>query len=108
MTDQPSVPRLLEQFDAAYSMVTTDRRDVYGDPLDTYRRVAALRAIVDECTDPQLREIIGMVAMKLVRLVQTPDHLDSWVDVAGYARTAAMLLDGRQSDISGSDRLDCK
>lgn len=98
---------LLDQFDAAYAVVTTDRRDTYGDPLDTYRRVAALRNVVDECRDPQVREIIGMVATKLVRLVQTPDHLDSWVDVAGYARTAAMLLDSRQrahSDPSDGNR----
>lgn len=96
MNDRPSPSGLLDQFDAAYAVVTADRRDVYGDPQDTYRRVAALRAVVDECPDPQVREIIGMVAMKLVRLVQTPEHLDSWIDVAGYARTAAMLLDGRQ------------
>ena len=102
MTDQSSAPGTLAAFDAAYEVVTADRREVYGDPLDTYRRVAALRTVVDECSDPQLREIIGMVAMKLVRLVQTPDHLDSWVDVAGYARTAAMLLDSRQRAESGA------
>ena len=96
MSDQPLSSGLLQQFDAAYAVVTADRRDVYGDPQDTYRRVAALRTVVDECPDPQVREIIGMVATKLVRLVQTPEHLDSWIDVAGYARTAAMLLDGRQ------------
>lgn len=100
MNDRPSQSGLLDQFDAAYAVVTADRRDVYGDPQDTYRRVAALRTVVDECPDPQVREIIGMVAMKLVRLVQTPEHLDSWIDVAGYARTAAMLLDGRQRAIS--------
>ncbi|MBB3774996.1 hypothetical protein FHS52_000939 [Erythromicrobium ramosum] len=108
MTDQHSIPSILDQFDTAYSVVTTDRREVYGDPLDTYRRVAALRAVVDECSDPQIREIIGMVATKLVRLVQTPDHLDSWVDVAGYARTAAMLLDSRHSAGSRAELRDCK
>ena len=104
MTDQTSAPGILDEFDAAYAVVTADRRDVYGDPLDTYRRVAALRTVVDECADPQVREIIGMVATKLVRLVQTPDHLDSWIDVAGYARTAAMLLDSRRRACTGSDR----
>jgi len=107
MTDLTSPSGLLDQFDAAYAVVTADRRDIYGDPQDTYRRVAALRTVVDECPDPQVREIIGMVATKLVRLVQTPEHLDSWIDVAGYARTAAMLLDGRQrasSDPAMSDR----
>ena len=98
MSTDPTSVGLLEQFDALYATVTADRRDVYGDPQDTYRRVSALRAVVDECPDPQIREILGMIVMKITRLVQTPDHLDSWVDVAGYARCGAMLLDGRQRD----------
>lgn len=86
---------LLEQFDAAFGKVTEDRRDVYGDPSDTYRRIAAMRAIVDECPDPQIREILGMIVTKVARLVQTPAHLDSWVDIAGYSRCGVMLLDER-------------
>jgi hypothetical protein len=87
---------LLEQFDAAYSNVTRDRRDIYGDPQDTYRRISTMRAVVDECPDPQIREILGMIVTKVARLVQTPDHLDSWVDVAGYSRCGVMLLDKQQ------------
>jgi len=86
---------LLEQFDAAYGQVTADRRDIYGAPEDTYRRIATLRSVVDECQDPQVREILGMVVTKVARLVQTPEHLDSWVDVAGYARCGVMLLNDR-------------
>jgi hypothetical protein len=88
---------LLEKFDAAYGRVTADRRDAYGDPQDTYRRIAAMRAIVDECPDPQIREVLGMITTKVARLVQTPDHLDSWVDIAGYSRCGVMLLDGRET-----------
>jgi hypothetical protein len=51
---------------------------------------------VQECPDPQIREVLGMIMTKVARLVQTPEHLDSWIDVAGYARTAAMLLDSRR------------
>lgn len=92
----PEVPKsLLEQFDAAYGNVTADRRDVYGDPQDTYRRISTMRAIVDECDDPQIREILGMIITKVARLIQTPDHLDSWVDVAGYSRCGVMLLNER-------------
>jgi hypothetical protein len=87
---------LLEEFDAAYGRVTADRRDVYGDPHDTYRRISAMRAVVDECADPEIREILGMIVTKVARLVQTPNHLDSWVDIAGYSRCGVMLLDGRQ------------
>lgn len=97
MKDDTNRPKgLLEQFDAAYAVVTADRRDVYGDPEDTYRRISTLRGIVDECPDPQIREVLGMIVTKVARLVQTPDHLDSWVDVAGYGRCGVMLLDARQ------------
>ena len=89
---------LLDQFDSALRLVTLDRRDIYGQPSDTYRRIAAIRTIVDECPDPQVREILGMIATKLVRLIQSPDHLDYWIDVGGYARCGVMLLDERQSD----------
>ena len=65
-------------------------------PEDTYRRISTMRAVVDECADPQIREILGMIITKVARLVQTPEHLDSWVDVAGYSRCGVMLLDGRQ------------
>ncbi|WP_029417164.1 DUF6378 domain-containing protein [Brevundimonas bacteroides] len=89
---------LLAEFDAAYATVTLDRRDVYGEPEDTYRRISTMRTIIDECKDPQIREILGMIVTKVVRLVQTPDHLDSWVDVAGYARCGVMVLNDRASD----------
>jgi len=88
---------LLEQFDAACQSVTLNRRDVYGKPSETYRRIAAMRAIVDECPDAEVREVLGMIVTKVVRLVQTPTHLDSWIDVAGYARCGVMLLDERKS-----------
>lgn len=95
MTDSNEPKSLLEQFDAAYAVVTLDRRDTYGAPEDTYRRISAMRAIVDECGDPQIREILAMIVTKVARLVQTPEHLDSWVDVAGYARCGVMLLNDR-------------
>jgi len=89
---------LLDQFDFACCSVTLDRREVYGNPQDTYRRIAAMRAIVDECPDVELREILGMIVTKVVRLIQTPTHLDSWIDIAGYSRCGVMLLDERQSE----------
>ena len=73
--DEPVKPNgLLAQFDAAYARVTEDRRDVYGAPEDTYRRISAMRAVVDECADPQLREILAMIVTKVARLVQTPER----------------------------------
>jgi hypothetical protein len=29
--------------------------------------------------------ILCMIAVKMSRLIKTPEHEDSWVDIAGYA-----------------------
>lgn len=96
MDDMDTPKTLLEEYDAAYGKVTVDRRDIYGAPQDTYRRISTMRAVVDECADPQIREILGMIVTKVARLIQTPNHLDSWVDVAGYSRCGVMLLNDRK------------
>jgi hypothetical protein len=31
-----------------------------------------------------------MIALKISRLQQTPDHLDSYIDIVGYARCAVL------------------
>jgi hypothetical protein len=37
-----------------------------------------------------------MIADKMARLCHSPTHFDSWLDIAGYARTAVMMLDERE------------
>ena len=34
-----------------------------------------------------------MIAVKMSRLCNSPKHIDSIIDIAGYARTIAMILD---------------
>jgi hypothetical protein len=54
----------LRLFDETYAIVTEDRRHLYGEPEDTYRRISSLRGIVDECPDVQIREILGMIVTR--------------------------------------------
>lgn len=81
-----------EQIDSVFR-VTADRGADYGHPYDDFERAAALEDVVAACPDPRLRHVLYMIATKMARLVHTPDHVDSWVDIAGYARTAGMVLD---------------
>lgn len=83
----------LEQFDAAARKVTEDRGAVYGHPKDDFRRATALKAVVAECPDPLVRHVLEMICVKMARLIHTPDHLDSFIDIAGYARTGVMVTD---------------
>lgn len=87
-----------EEFDVQMMRVTQDRGDVYGPPEDDFRRVASMLQVLAECPDDVLRHPMAMIAVKLARLIHTPNHVDSWVDIAGYARTACMVIDARSEN----------
>ena len=82
-------------FDAALQQVTQERGKDYGHPLDDFRRVSLIKWAVSECRDDEVRHALEMIGVKMARLVETPDHLDSVIDIAGYARTIAMIHDER-------------
>lgn len=41
-----------------------------------------------------------MIQVKIARLLNTPDHLDSVVDIAGYANTYALILERLKNENS--------
>lgn len=81
----------LNQFNSAINVVTDQRGSVYGHPAVDFTRVARLKEVVAECQDPLARHALEMICVKIARLIHSPDHLDSWVDIAGYARTGVMV-----------------
>jgi len=83
----------LAQFNRAIGKVTQERGAAYGHPSVDFGRVNRLKAVVAECPDPLARHALEMICVKIARLIQTPNHLDSWIDIAGYARTGVMVTD---------------
>ena len=83
----------LRAFDATVRDITDVRGAVYGHPRENYRRIQALKAIVSECKHPLAREALEAICVKVSRLIQTPDHTDSWIDISGAARTGVMVTD---------------
>jgi hypothetical protein len=65
--------------------VVRDRRRTYGDPTDLFERVAVRwsQVLGSKVTAAQVG--LCLIDLKLARLVGDPKHLDSLVDVAGYA-----------------------
>lgn len=72
----------------------------YGPPEQNFGRIAALWNIY---MGDKYGEDLGLVAvdvacmmvlMKVARLEETPDHIDSWVDIAGYAACGAEVSTG--------------
>lgn len=85
------LPQELNVLDLAAAAVSGPRRG-YGSPWSDFSQVsyAALEMGL-ELGNP-LHHALYMILVKISRLVATPDHKDSLVDIAGYALTYEMCL----------------
>lgn len=70
-----------------------ERGLVYGHPQPNFERIAALvnvwlseRGKLRRMLDPQDVAMIGLLT-KVARLMESPEHRDSVVDIMGYAHT---------------------
>lgn len=83
----------LAEFDAALATITQRRGEAYGHPGDDFQRVAVMKRSLPSWRDLRLQHIAEMLMVKLGRLAHDPTHVDSLVDIAGYARTWVMILE---------------
>ena len=75
----------------AIRLTSTDRQKNYGEPLVNHQRIAAIWSVILEQEVTPSQVALCMVGVKLARLVETPDHLDSFVDAAGYIGIAGEI-----------------
>lgn len=77
--------------DKASKIVNTDRNSKYGEPENNFADIAAywttyLRKKLKTDMPLTAPDVAIMSALiKVSRLQNTPDHEDSWIDIAGYA-----------------------
>ena len=71
--------------DKAKTLISGERAKDYGDAYLNHKRIAELWSpILDK--DITVEQVNAcMIAVKLSRLIETPDHEDSWIDICGYA-----------------------
>jgi hypothetical protein len=78
----------------AEKIVSVERNKSYGEPDEDFKRIAAIASAMGFCIDSggdELRPLRSddvakfMIALKLSRLMWSPEHKDSWLDIAGYA-----------------------
>ena len=74
-------PQLLEH---AAELISRRRRE-YGEPVDVFEAVAKRWSLVFGTKVTVAQVVIALLDVKLVRLSSNSEHLDSQVDVAGYA-----------------------
>lgn len=88
MTDRRMVLRQAEE------AVSRSREADHGAPEDSFRRIAGLWAayLGHALTGHDVAML--MVLLKVARAQDNPTHVDSLVDIAGYAACAAEVADG--------------
>ena len=91
----------IEEFDTAIKRVTQDRGKIYGHPLDDFARASMIKYALSACRHTEVRHALEQIATKMARLCSDPTHMDSVIDIAGYARTIAMLLDEEENRNAG-------
>jgi hypothetical protein len=65
--------------------IVANRRAVYGDPATSMDLVARRWSITLGLTVTPAQVTLCLIDLKLARLAHDPTHLDSMVDIAGYA-----------------------
>lgn len=65
--------------------VLEERRDDYGDPAEQFRAIADRWSITLGIPITPSQVALCMIDLKLARLAYDPGHVDSMVDVIGYA-----------------------
>jgi hypothetical protein len=74
-------PELLEH---AAGLVNQRRRE-YGEPVDLFEQIAQRWSLTLGATVSPAQVVLCLIDVKVARLARDPKHLDSQVDVAGYA-----------------------
>jgi hypothetical protein len=79
--------------ETAQKLVGGDRQKVYGHPLKDFTKTAKIwSAILDMDVTPK-QVALCMIGVKISRLVQSPHHEDTMVDIAGYLQTYWMVIE---------------
>lgn len=83
-------------------LTSGDRQKAYGHPLHDYQRTAKLWSAILGVEVSALQAQLCMCAVKISRLCNSPDHIDSLTDLAGYARTYQMSLERMAEELNAA------
>ena len=84
---------------AAANNAVKSRGENYGSPLENFSRIARLwNGYMDDRPIRFDEQDVGimMMLLKISRLMESPTHEDSWVDIAGYSAITAEAMTERE------------
>jgi len=84
-----------EVLELAGDLTSAIRDEVYGDPITNHERIAELWSAILGIDITKEEVVLCMIAVKMSRLCRSPEHADSWVDIAGYAAIGGEMTDER-------------
>lgn len=68
----------------AGELISGDRHDDYGSAVENFSRIAQLWSPILGVPVSAVQVALCMSQVKVSRLVNSPGHVDSWVDAVGY------------------------
>lgn len=78
----------------AEKCVCGQREQDYGTPEDSFSRIAEFWVTYKGVEFSPVDVAIMMALLKIARISENPQHMDSWVDLAGYASCGGEIAGG--------------
>lgn len=76
----------------ANEYIMGDRQENYGDPEKNFDRIATFWTDYLGIEIKTQDVAAMMILLKLARIQNNPAHLDSWIDICGYAANGGELI----------------
>ena len=78
----------------AQRIINGARKTDYGDARENHEKIAEFWSAIlgHEVTAEQV--VLCMIGVKMARLCHSPEHRDSWVDIAGYVGVKSKMNRG--------------
>lgn len=87
------MPDRTEILSTANSLITTGRAKVYGEAMESFSRIAELWAPILGSRIAPDTVALCLLQLKIARAITSPAHVDSWIDMCGYATLGGELAE---------------
>jgi hypothetical protein len=82
----------------AIDIINNDRQSTHGKPEDSFANIANLWSAYLDKTISTQQVAIMMALLKVARTKNNPNHLDNFIDLAGYAALGGELRSDAYSE----------
>ena len=82
-----------EILEEAINLTCGERDSVYGDPFINHLRISRGWEVILGTEVSPAEVALCLAWLKIARLVETPDHLDSYIDLCAYGAIAGEIVE---------------